>query len=99
MNEPLLDWLDTWGSWLDELLASGLACPSRSTRQSIERWCEDADLLGFTSQARLARGLFEQAGISTADFQQLLLEHDMLERLYQVRRLAPVDTDSCVHCL
>lgn len=93
MNDPLQDWLEAWGFWVDELLASGLAYPSRSTRQRIERWCEDAELLGFASQARLARGLFEGPGSATTDFQQLLLEQDMLERLYQVPDLAPADAD------
>lgn len=85
-----MGWLEEWGSWLDDLLATGLACPTQLVRQRIERWCQDAELLGFASQQQAAQRLL-QGGVTmperTQVFFALLLEQDMLLRLYEARRL------------
>lgn len=88
MSDSLNDWFEAWGDWLDELLASGLARPASGARARIERWCVDAELLGFAEQAQRARALISgDAAPSPQDFQRLLLEHDMLERLYLLEGL------------
>ncbi len=90
MSDPLKDWLDDWGQWLDALLATGLACPTREARQRIARWSEEAGLLGFPGQRLAALHLLEQ-GISMAErtrtFFSLVQEQDMLVRLYEARQL------------
>lgn len=90
MSEALNHWLQAWGEWLDALLATGLACPARETRQRMQRWCEDAELLGFARQAGAVRRLLEEG----ADMEQrarllfdLLSEHDILRRSYQLLEL------------
>lgn len=94
MSDSLNDWFEAWGDWLDELLANGLAYPASGVRQRIERWCVDAELLGFAEQAQLARELIGEGGMSTSQcFQRLLMEQDMLERLYQLEAWVPQRVD------
>lgn len=90
MSEALDQWLEEWGGWLDAVLASGLACPTRETRQRIAHWCDDAELLGFARPAGAARRLFgddtpmAERGRLLHD---LLAEQDMLSRSYQLMKL------------
>lgn len=98
MSDPLMGWLGEWGGWLDDLLATGLACPTHLVRQRIERWCLDAELLGFASQQQAAQRLL-QGRLTMPERTQvlfaLLLEQDMLLRLYEARRLkAQVEGDT-----
>lgn len=90
MSDPLRDWLEDWGQWLDALLATGLACPTREARQRIARWSEEAELLGFLDQRQAALRLLEE-GIAMAErariFFALLQEQDMLMRLHEARQL------------
>lgn len=90
MNQALEHWLDSWGEWLDGLLATGLGSPSQTTRARIQAWCADAALLGFAAQSEQAERLL-QATTSAAQrhqlFLDLLLEQDMLVRLNAASRL------------
>ncbi|MES2818251.1 MAG: hypothetical protein V4812_04610 [Pseudomonadota bacterium] len=100
MNDPLDNWLQEWGAWLDALLATGLACPTRETRARIGQWCADAQALGFATQCAAAQTLLgaEADGISDGPsiqaraqvFIGLLLEQDMLLRLHEAQRLMAV---------
>jgi hypothetical protein len=85
MSDPLFTWLELWSSWLDELLASGLACPGKSTRWHIESWSKAAETLGYHNQAGAARELIASDTLQErrADLYHLLLvQHDLLRRLY-----------------
>ncbi|MGY4534578.1 hypothetical protein ACVW0Y_003719 [Pseudomonas sp. TE3786] len=90
MSHSLEHWLDSWGDWLDSLLAAGLGSPSQATRARIQAWCVDAELLGFTPQSERAQRLL-QGSVPAAQrhqmFLDLLLEQDMLVRLNAANRL------------
>ncbi|GLK89632.1 hypothetical protein [Pseudomonas turukhanskensis] len=90
MNQALDHWLDSWGEWLDSLLATGLGSPSQATRAHIQAWCADAALLGFAVQSEQAERLLQGATSAVQRHQlflDLLLEQDMLVRLNAANRL------------
>ncbi|PAU51816.1 hypothetical protein [Pseudomonas indica] len=90
MNDPLALWLNEWGEWLDKLLTTGLANPTRETRVRIERWCADAEALGFRDQQAAARTMLADDTPATQRakaFLGLLLEQDMLTRLLEAGHL------------
>lgn len=84
MSDRFSDWLQSWGDWLEGLLATGIGCPSEETCELIRQWCGDAELLGFATQveqARLLLGTQVPVAQRHLAFLDLLLEQDMLVRL------------------
>jgi hypothetical protein len=88
MSDSLLTWLDLWGEWLDELLASGIATPGLQTRQSIKTWTRSAEILGYQDQAHAAQELIAAdtpPERRSECFYALLVQQDLLRRLYHAR--------------
>jgi hypothetical protein len=88
MSDSLLTWLDLWGEWLDELLASGIATPGQQTRQSIQAWIRNAETLGYQDQVQAAQELLaaDTGPERRAEcFYHLLVQQDLLLRLYHAR--------------
>jgi hypothetical protein len=88
MSDSLLTWLDLWGEWLDELLASGIATPGQQTRQRMQTWIRTSEILGYQDQVQAARELLAADTRSERRaecFYHLLVQQDLLLRLYHAR--------------
>jgi hypothetical protein len=84
-------WLALWSTWLDRLIVTGIDSIATEPRKLVENWLTTAELLGFHSQALLtAKLLDENLTVQTRSqvFYQLLLEQDLLKRLYQSDNVA-----------
>jgi glutaminase len=96
MSESLLVWLDLWGEWLDELLASGIATPSQTTRQRMHSWIQVAETLGYQDQVQAAHELLAADTRSERRaelFYYLLVQQDLLQRLYNAQSVCDRYTD------
>jgi hypothetical protein len=88
MRDSLHTWLDLWGEWLDELLASGIAIPGQQTRRCIQSWIRTAETLDYQDQVQAAQELLAPettAERRTECFYHLLVQQDLMRRLYQAR--------------
>lgn len=84
MSDPLLIWLDHWSIWLDGLLGSGLASPGETTRQQMQTFLQEAEILGYHEQAEAIRELLgsdtkQQRRVDL--YYRLLVQHDLMQRL------------------
>ena len=77
MDEAIELWLGAWKSWMNMALSTGVSNLSTNTRGYIWQWSLDADSLGFSGSARLAKALCS-GHLSTdqqlSNFQQLSSE-------------------------
>jgi hypothetical protein len=96
MSDSLLTWLDLWGEWLDELLASGIATPGQQTRQRMQNWIRSAETLGYQDQVHAAQELLAaetQAERRAKLYYHLLVQHELLQRLYHAQTVCDRYTD------
>ncbi len=90
MNDPFLDWLELWGIWLDELLASGLAGSGQTTRRQIQTWIQTAHTLGYQEEAQAAQALLSEdtpRDRQVTLYYRLLVQQDLLSRLFHARNI------------
>lgn len=88
-NSYIEQWVERWAEWIDLVIATGVVSITVELKQKITLWADDADLLGFNSQALMAHNLIASrlSAMNKAElFQTMILQQDLFSLLYHLEK-------------